>query len=60
MDFIKIELHNDKELIKFKYGSGLSNKIPTKSPLYRNFKFGLAGDENDDINLSFIKGDNDK
>ena len=57
MDFIKIELHNNKELIKFKYGSGLSNKIPTKSPLSRNFKFGLVGDKNDDVNVSLINGD---
>jgi len=57
MDFIKIELNNNKELIKFIYGSGLSNKIPTKSPLTRNFKFGLAGDKDDDLNISFIKGE---
>jgi hypothetical protein len=49
MDYVSFVVDNSADDFKISFGSGLSSRFPTKSPLQRNLVYTCQGDEDDDI-----------
>ncbi len=49
MDYILLTMDQNYSQMKIVFGSGLGGNVPSKSPLYRNFKLSLIGDSHSDV-----------